>query len=207
MKRLAIASALVLATLTLPVAAAIEPRMGAIEESAYLGKLPPGLLVPAVETVVTEPQPPPPPNGKVVVNVGEWLDVLQEFFLAIFTLVLTAVIGMLPYPIRAVVLTWRVNQMATQAARLGLARAKEKLKAALGPDGTITIPVKNAAVEMGAEYALDYANQQVSEFAGGKNGWKDKVLARIEELLASVLTEYKEAPHLNVVAASTGKLK
>lgn len=148
---------------------------------------------PAVETVVQEPQT-ASPDGKVVVNVGEWLDVFQEFLLSILTIVLTAVISMLPLPIRALILTYRVNQMAQQAARLGLSKAKEKLKEQLGPDGTITIPIKNEAAELGAEYAIAVASAAVSDFAGGKNGWKDKVLSRIEELLQSVLTEYKEHP-------------
>jgi hypothetical protein len=188
MKRVLAASlALAIAGASPAMALAVRPAVPL--HAAWTAEFP---VMPAVETVVQEPAP-ATPDGKVVVNIGQWLDVLQEFLLSIFTLVLTAIIAMLPMPARALIMTWRVNQMATQAARVGLARAKDKLRDKLGPDGTITIPVKSAAAELAAEYAIDYANQAVTDFAGGKNGWKEKVLARIEELIASVATQYKEA--------------
>lgn len=106
-------------------------------------------------------------------------------------------IALIGGPAAGAIRTFGFDKTMKRAAAAGIAKAAAELKHKLGPNGEITLEVKNRAVEYALEYANKYMAPALKEW--GKPT-ADKALARVEEAINSTLTNYVDA---NVGKAST----
>lgn len=147
-----------------------------------------------------------PGDTKVVFQVATWIDVAFDIIKLALGAATTAVMLIVPFWARPIIYTWHLDKIIQDAAAAALLKAKEKLKHQLGPNGEITIDVKNVAVADTIQMVEASVSAWLISIGGGKGLLAIKAMAWIEKLITSKATTYVEAPVVVVpVTAPAGR--
>lgn len=111
----------------------------------------------------------------VVVEWGTWMPVIAGIVAAVVLGGFWVLVGRMPDKVQDLVRTLQVEQLVKRAVDYGVNAAVGATKGA-----KLTVDVGNEVIAFGANYALNEGGAKVIEYAGGTEGIKRKILARLD---------------------------
>lgn len=135
-----------------------------------------------------------PSDTKVSFQAEPWIDIIQQIANIALKAAMAAVMLIVPFWARPIIYAWHLDKIIADAASAALLKASQNLKDKLGPDGEITIDVKNAAVADAVEMVLANVSSWLISLGGGKDLIAIKAAAWVEKQITSSVTTYAEVP-------------
>lgn len=135
-----------------------------------------------------------PSDTKVQFQADPWIDIIQQIANIALKAAMAAVMLIVPFWARPIIYAWHLDKIIADAASAALLKATQNLKDKLGPDGEISIDVKNAAVADAVELVLANVSGWLISLGGGKDLIAIKAAAWVEKQITSATTTYAEIP-------------
>jgi hypothetical protein len=114
-------------------------------------------------------------DGKVAIPWGDLLASGASLLTSFAVAALAAGLAMLPPSINAVIKTWRVEQLLTNAIGYGINAVAGAAKGQV-----LSVPVGNKVIEQAAEYAVQNGSAALIKWMGGPDAVKKKIVSRID---------------------------
>lgn len=116
-----------------------------------------------------------PNDNQVVIEWGAILGNVATFLASFAALFVTFLFRALPGEWAAMAKTARVDHLLEKAIQYGANTVKDATL-----DKKMTVPVANDVIEKAVEYALEMGPPTITNWVGGEDGLRKKIIARID---------------------------